>query len=399
MQEKNRWLCGVVGMALGMALACVERGNPIPPEGHVPLEEGQLLMMEIMADPQGIDTEKEYIEIYNPTDEALSLWGLELFLIPGTTGKEKRFALPRMEIPPGAYVVLGDVPPERLPAHVDIGYARALGALPNTQATVGLRNIGGDTIDSASYSSTKVGRALSRQGTHADALWCYAEADTTYDGVNYGSPQKPNAACTKNELPTVPGETEPGELPESKLPPGSCVEEGVVREIRVPQPGQLLLNELMVSPGAGLTEAEAEWVELWALEEVDLNGLELRTLSRSQKINADNCLSVEANSYFLLVRSASEQNNGCLEADGLLTLSLPNSSPESDRKSLTLLAGEEVVDTVTYTTAPKARSFQRSPTTLEWCYLPTHSLAIYDMCRGELSGNRGTPRAENLPCS
>jgi hypothetical protein len=399
MKQKSGWWCGVVCCVF---LACVvedgegSHGVNGTSGKQSTVEEGELLIVEILADPQGVDTGKEYIEIHNPTDMALSLEGLELFVIPTTSSKEKRFALPSREMPPGAYWTFGDVPPGNLPAHIDIGYERALGALPNTQATVGLRKTGGDLIDSMHYSSSKAGRSLSRhclhmasqQCTNENAVWCFAEADTLYDGENHGSPQKPNAACKKDA----------DDDPTNNLPPGTCLEGGVLRDIRVPQPGQLILNELMISPGAGLIEAESEWVELWALDEVDLNGLELRTRSRSQKINSANCLPVEADAYVLLARSTAPEVNGCLEeVDGLLTLPLPNSSPESNRQSLTLYAGEEILDSVTYTTAPKARSYQRDPDTQNWCYLPTNSPLVYDTCR-EGGGNRGTPKDNNVPC-
>jgi len=391
MKQKIGRGCGV---ACCILLACGDKNTDGPP--GVPLETGALLVTEIMADPQGIDTEKEYIEIHNPNDTALSLNGLELFVIPGSSGKEKSFALPAVEIPPGAYWTLGDVSPEKRPPHIDIGYDRALGALPNTSATVGLRNINGSVVDSVYYTSTKAGRSLSRQCLHVDsqqcpseeAVWCFAEADMLYDAENYGSPQKPNAACQKDsEQPFT-----------EKLSPGTCLENGVPRDIRVPQPGQLILNELMISPGADLKEEEAEWVELWAMEELDFNNLELKTRSRSQKTVSANCLPIKADGYVLLALSLAPEANGCLhEVDWRMTVRLPNSSPADNRQSLTLYANEEILDTVVYPSAPKARSYQRDPETQKWCYVPT-STPFYDICRGNLSGNRGTPKGDNVSC-
>ncbi|MCL2626624.1 MAG: lamin tail domain-containing protein [Cystobacterineae bacterium] len=394
MKRKRGGLCGVAVLSAGL-LACVPQGlEGEGGEGHVAIEEGGLLLWEIMADPQGVDTEKEYIEIYNPTDRAVPLGGVELFVIPDSTGKEKRFALPPGDMPPGAFLSLGDVPPDKLPPHIDIGYARALGALPNTQATVGLRNRGGASIDSVHYSSTKVGHAWSRQSADANAVWCFAEADSPYDGENYGSPQQPNAPCTK-ETQKTNGPTGPGQP--GGVPAGMCLEGGVLRGIRTPQPGELLLHELMIDPDAGLNDNEAEWVELWALEAVDLNGLELKTNKKSQKINSENCIAVEAEHFFLLASSTAPELNGCLYAvDWPLTVSLPNSSTVSSPQSLTLLAGEEILDQVTYPSSPKARSYQRDAATLKWCYVPTTTPA-YDTCRAG-SANRGTPGENNLPC-
>ena len=413
MKQKSGWWSGIVCCLL---LACVVKGDEVEEgsdgtngasKSQSTLEEGELLVTEIMADPQGADTGKEYIEIHNPTGAALSLKGLELFVIPDSTGKEKRFALPSREISPGAYLALGDVPSGNLPPHIDIGYDKALGALPNTKATVGLRKTGGAVIDSMHYESTKAGRALSRQCPHMtsqqcsneEALWCFAEADTFYDGENYGSPQKPNAACKKDaekpqENPQEKPQEKPGETPSS----ATCLENGVARTMRVPKPGQLILNEFMADPSAGLKDEEAEWVELLALAEVDLNGLVLATNSRSQKLDSDNCIPVKANAYFLLVRTAAPETNGCISQVGWpLTLSIPNSSTASNPQKLTLLLGEEELDAVTYPTAREARSFQRDADTQEWCYVPTN-MPPYDVCRESLSGNRGTPGGDNISC-
>jgi len=401
MKQKSGWWCGVVCCIF---LACTARGDEDKEGGEgasgsaSTVEEGELLIVEMMADPHGVDTEKEWIEIHNPTDTVLSLGGLELFVIPDSSGKEKRFSLPSRDIPPGAYVTLGDVPSGRLPPHIDMGYDRALGALPNSSATVGLRKTGGALIDSFHYSSTKAGRSLSRHCMHVDsqkcvneeALWCFAETDTPYDGENAGSPQKPNAACTKDAVP-------PHEKPADTLPPGTCLEGGVPRKIRTPQPGQLILNELMINP-KGLDDRNAEWVELWALENVDLNELVLATRSASQKIVSTNCIRVEADAYVLLARSAELEINGCLwEVDGLQTLLLPNGATVANPLSLTLYAGDEILDTVSYPTVQTGRSYQRDPDTQEWCYAPL-STPFYDTCRKELSSNRGTPKSDNVSC-
>jgi hypothetical protein len=169
----------------------------------------------------------------------------------------------------------------------------------------------------------------------------------------------------------------------------------------VPKAGQLILNELMIDPGAGLKDEEAEWVELLALSDVDLNGLVLATRSRSQTIASANCIPVKAHAYFLLVRSANPDINGCIaEVDWLQTFLLPNTSTESNRQSLTLYAGNKALDIVTYpnATTRETRSYQRDPDTQEWCYVPT-STPFYDTCRGDSSGNRGTPRGANVSCS
>jgi len=395
MKQKSGWWCGVVCCAL---LACETKEGEEAPGALGMVEEGQLLIVEVMADPQGVDTGKEWIEIHNPTDMVLSLGGLELFLTPDTSGKEKRFLLPSREIPPGAYVTFGDNPPGNLPLHIDIGYDRALGALPNTSATVGLRTTGGAHIDSMHYSSSRAGRSLSRHCLHVDsqqcpteeALWCFAETDTLYDSENRGSPQQPNAACKKDSAP-------PGENPDGTVPEGTCLDNGVPRNIRVPQPGQLLLNELMIDPGTELKDENAEWVELWALADVDLNNLVLATGTSSQKIVSANCIPVKADAYFLLARSFELETNGCLpEVDWRQTLPLPNGATVTKPLSLTLRVGDDILDSVSYPTVQTGRSYQRDPDTHAWCYVPTRT-PFYDTCLGN-SGNRGTPKGDNVSC-
>jgi len=415
MKQRRGWWCVVVACIFW---ACGTQDDEGGQGGNgakgspSTIEEGALLIVEVMADPQGVDTEKEWIEIHNPTDTPLSLEGLELFVTPDTTGKEKRFALPSLEMLPGAYLTLGDNHSGMLPPHVDIGYDRALGALPNTSATVGLRKIGGALIDSMHYSSTKTGRSLSRHCMHVDsqkcvkeeALWCFAETDTRYDGENFGSPQKPNAACKKDTArkpddpdnpgnPDNPGDPDnPGEPQE-----GTCLENGAARHIRVPQPGQLLLNELMMNP-RDLEDRDAEWVELWALAEVDLNNLVLATRSASQKIVSENCIPVKAGEYVLLARSAEPETNGCLpKVDWLQTLLLPNNATVANPLSLTLSVEDNLLDSVSYPTVQTGRSYQRDPHTQAWCYVPT-STSPYDTCPEGKNNNRGTPKNENVSC-
>lgn len=77
---------------------CDADGNPLPPEPPIEPCEG-IELSEILSNATGVDDGKEFIEIHNPTGEALPLLGCALRL--GEGGKE--FELPNQLLEPGAY--------------------------------------------------------------------------------------------------------------------------------------------------------------------------------------------------------------------------------------------------------------------------------------------------------
>lgn len=99
--------------------------TPLPddtPPGPPPVDVPQLpfntttcegiVISEILPNPSGADTGKEFIELYNPTDEEINLKGCSL----QTSSSTKRYDLPDILVNPGTYTVFfGSVTPLTLP--------------------------------------------------------------------------------------------------------------------------------------------------------------------------------------------------------------------------------------------------------------------------------------------
>lgn len=64
-------------MCMGDMPYCLE-GACIGVPGNIPTAPGQLIITEIMGDPNGTDTDREWIEVYNTTDAELSLFTLKI---------------------------------------------------------------------------------------------------------------------------------------------------------------------------------------------------------------------------------------------------------------------------------------------------------------------------------
>ncbi len=82
--------------------------TPENPEGSHPMSNGVtcegIVISEILPNPAGADAGKEFIELYNPTDEVISLQNCFL----KTSANSKEFTLPDIEMQPGEYKAFYD---------------------------------------------------------------------------------------------------------------------------------------------------------------------------------------------------------------------------------------------------------------------------------------------------
>lgn len=76
--------------------------NNDPPAASVTCE--GIILNEVLPNPAGADAGKEFIELYNPTNEVIGLKGCSL----QTSANSKKYALPDIAVDPGAYVVFTD---------------------------------------------------------------------------------------------------------------------------------------------------------------------------------------------------------------------------------------------------------------------------------------------------
>lgn len=184
-------------------------------------------------------------------------------------------------------------------------------------------------------------------------------------------------------------------------PAPGCIDRatGRSRPSRVPDPGSLVLSEIMADPSA-VADATGEWVEVLALRDVDLNGVSLSNGSGASTLLASTlCLSVRAGGRAILARSDDVSLNGGLPSVlGTFSFNLPNSVGSH---VLRLAVDGRLLDAVTWTAAavpgvssqldPSRSDPVRNDLTGSFCPAPTS--VRYGL------GDRGTPGMENRPCA
>lgn len=297
---------GGVVVLLGMG-ACAG-----PPEGDAPpcarLLPGDLVITEIMADPDGVDTGKEYIEIYNAAPFEADLDGLVLAHSGGDGSGERRTVLRGLRLPARGYLALGDARSTPPPSHLGHAYGDRLGALRNGGGRLSLR-CAGELLVEQSYGAARPGRALELDGRATPEVslarererWCSATTPLPSlepAGKNHGTPGLPNAPCA------------------SPAPAGGCVDpaSGQLRPPRFPLPGDLRITEFMAHP-RGVPDADGEWIELLALADLDLNEVQVAIDGgASTTVRAPGCLPIPRGERLLLARRAEPERNGGLPA-------------------------------------------------------------------------------------
>jgi hypothetical protein len=356
---------------------------------------GELILTELLPDPEGLDTGKEWVEVHNPGREAVDLRGLTLYTsrLDGTRERAFTFLEPA-PVGAGAYVVLGDVRSEPLPAHVDYSYGEGLGALGNMGGRVGLR-CGPLVVDEVSYvSPLRSGVSRMYDGRFVpeaddnDELerWCDAPPSDSGGGAR-GSPGLANPHCA------VPlGGIGEGAMPDEGRVDETCLSEetGAVRAVVAPGPGDVLLTEFMADPKV-VADAVGEWVEVHARREVDLNGVTLANERNGRTTLSDaRCLTVKAGAQVVLARSAEPVTNGGLPPVlGTFSFSLGNSAAA---RALRLSRKGVLLDEVTWTSAALPGVSQQMDPRRPGLFCPTPEGIRYG------GGDRGTPGGENHPC-
>jgi len=147
-------------------------------------------------------------------------------------------------------------------------------------------------IDEITWASSGDGVATGLDPTMLDASandnaanWC--PQTSTYGDGDAGTPRGDNDVCTGGG----------GDM---------CNDGGTPRMIDEPQPGEVIINEVMANPD-GSAETQKEWFELYITADVDLNNLVFSTTSSggdSETITDTDCLSFGAGDYVVIARNA-----------------------------------------------------------------------------------------------
>ncbi len=341
---------------------------------------GELVISEIMANPDGEDNGKEWFEIYNAGSAARELAGLTLVASRADGSSEKTHVMATLALPAGGYVVVGGVLPDVKPAYVSYGYGSALGSLLNTSGKLALR-CGAVLVDDAVYDEMTDGKARGFSGAITPDYLANDDLERWCDGTeefipgSFGTPGGQNESCG------------------SVMPPGMCDEGGTLRPTVTPVAGDLVISEIMQSPDG--TDGTAEWFEVHVARDVDLNGLEIGKVLGDPDLTLapPSCARVTTGSYLVFGRSIDAVANAGLPAvDFLYSTGLSTSG------SLVLAMGGVLVDQIVWASAFTSASSSLDPDSLD-------ELANDDpnaFCKavgayGTLT-NKGTPGAANPQC-
>ena len=167
---------------------------------------GDLVITEIMADPPGADSGREWFEIFNASSEELDLRGAVLLHSreDGTDSKPHRIARSWV-IGPGEYGVAGGLLDEEdvlaVVPYIDYGYESDLGDFRNAAGRLAIGCQDDTLIDETVYVEPTQGASRSLTGDRTpDAganddlnLWC--DATSELDAEALGTPGEPNPPC------------------------------------------------------------------------------------------------------------------------------------------------------------------------------------------------------------
>jgi hypothetical protein len=351
---------------------------------------GDLVITEIMADPDGADSGNEWFELYNATAAELRLAGLTIELAGGKSSKvhviQSSIA---PTVPAKGYLALGD----GVVGTNNLGYSygTTLGSLPNDAGTIIVR-CGTNEVDRVEYGGTvgpgapSSGKALQLTGTqtpeyHANDVpesWCDA-TEAMADGKNLGTPGAQNTPCAAS---------------------GCDDGMGGYRPLRLPQVGELVLTEIL-SNSPGNEDHAKEWIEVFntTSAQIDLLGVEVlygASCQTATAITGGGCITVPAGGYLVLAGNVDPALNGGVIA----TASFGGSGLINDDGCVGLRIKETgvVIDQATYGTSTDGHAFSLDPDKIDsvlnddqasWCAagVPYGS-----------AGGFGTPGQENPAC-
>lgn len=365
------------------------------------LHPGDLLINEIMVDPQGDDRGQEWLEITNPTSMDMILTRMVILVTdPSTNIVRFRHDVrtPRVLRAGGVLLIGGD----KIIAPTESAFY----SIPDLSFT----NNGGivqlvcrDTvIDQVAYGDgtgdnsmpVKTGVALQRDGN----TWCVVDDQHLLNGTHAGTPGEINPSCVqKTCVPSTPPTSVPAasqtQVEDNNAhhdeQGGNVTKDQVLANasrahaLRAPAPGQIWINEVFADPTGA--DAHREWIEIGVLDSpdalpIDLNGVVVTQRhgddvahARRWKIESPTCVAAYPGQFVIIGFSgdASDTFSGDADAshDVHADFVLRGDGVYNDATVWTLQYGDIDVDEAHVPAAVSGKSVSLDP---EMAHAPNH---------------------------
>ncbi len=185
-----------------------------------------------------------------------------------------------------------------------------------TSVNVSLQTATGAIIDQATYAASGEGPSaqldpanLASQLNDVTSVWCPGTSAYGTEG-NKGTPGAANVPC--------PGGNTGGT---------TCTDGNGSRAIITPAVGDLVISEWMADPNA-VTDANGEWVEVYALKAVDLNGVYVKSGTTKGPVVSDAaCVHLDVGQYAVFAKQTDPAvNGGIANARSLGSVALTNTT-------------------------------------------------------------------------
>ena len=306
--------------------------NPEEEEPEQPTPSGTVRINEVMANPKGLDNEIEYVELYNSSNEDITLEG---WIFDYNNGYRER-ALDGITIPAKGYAVLYHSKYTwDLPSNVACPIDK-FPTLANESRVIKLKQ-GEVIIDECEYQTEE-----KKSWEYSDSGWHFSSDERG------GTPGEPNSEGKEEEEEPEPDEPE-------KEEPDEPEEEEPAQPSGIFSQGDIRLNEIMANP-KGLKELpETEYIELYNRldKKVSLKGWILQYGTTQVALDE---VSIAAQDYMVLYRTGDADFD--LPSASVCALDKFPANLANNGKSLSLIYYTDTIDQYTYSSAKEGKSWE-----------------------------------------